>query len=480
MLDKIKNIFKPMPDAVEMVKDENEIKKQYRSMRIKMFFSMYLGYVMYYFTRKNLSPVAHIFREESGITIAQYGWIGTISYFTYGVGKFLSGMLADKCNLRAFMATGLFVSSIVNLFFGYLHSFYLLAFFWGLSNAFQSMGFPPVARGLVTWFSAKERATKWTLWSSSHTVGTTAVAWLAGGLLFLVGAKFTLPVLGIQIDMSHFISWRSVFYVPGILGLLTSIYLFKTLVDKPTSIGLPSIEDFTGVKAPTTAQKEEMSYWEILKKYVLTNPYLWALAIAYVFIYYIRFVTLDWATIFLGEVKGMDKKALPFLYSIMPLIGTLGGIASGWMADRFFNGRCAPVNIIFLFILIFVVYAFYLYSGPNHLMLTAVLLGAVGFFVDGPQNLAGGVQVSRITVKESVGAACGFSGMFGYFGAMISGRGAAFIISHYGWSALYMSCAVAAFAAMIFVAIPWNKEKGDDHNNKKNETAQCEAEKKAV
>ncbi|MDR0292139.1 MAG: MFS transporter [Elusimicrobium sp.] len=455
------SLFRPLPDAPEKIKDEKEIKRLYRRMRIKMFFSMYLGYVAYYFTRKNVAPIAHIFMNESGLTIEQYGWMGTIAYLTYGIGKFLSGMLSDKSNLKAFMACGLFVSSIVNLFFGYIHTFWILAFFYGVNNAFQSMGFPPVARGLVTWFSSKERATKWTLWSSAHTVGTTGVAWLAGGLLLLVAAKFTLG--GKTIVMADYISWRSVFYVPGIIGIITSVHLFYSLVDKPSNLGLPDIETHSGSVAPTRAEKAEMPYWEVLKKYVLKNPYLWSLAIAYVFIYYIRFVTLDWATIFLGEVKNMDKNSLPFLYSIMPLIGTFGGIFSGWLADKFFNGRCAPVNIIFLFILIFAVYAFYLYSGPEHILLTAVLLGAVGFFVDGPQNLAGGVQVSRITVKESVAAACGFSGMFGYFGATLSGRGAAYIISHYGWSGLYFSCAVSAFLAIFFVAVPWNKEKGDDY-----------------
>jgi len=255
--------------------------------------------------------------------------------------------------------------------------------------------------------------------------------------------------------------------VPGILGILTSLYLLKTLVDKPENLGLPQVDKYHNCEAPTVKTKDEQSYWEILKKYVLKNPYLWALALAYVFVYYIRFVTLDWSTIFLGEVKNMDKDTLPFLYAIMPLIGTFGGITAGWMADKFFSGRCAPVNVIFLVVLIFVVYGFYLFSGPQSIPLTALFLGLVGFFVDGPQNLVGGVQVTRITVKESIGAACGFSGMFGYLGAMISGSGAAFIIKRWGWSGLYLSCAVSAFIALVLVLTVWNAEKAPEHRKKK-------------
>ncbi|MCL2888643.1 MAG: MFS transporter [Elusimicrobia bacterium] len=464
-MNKLVSLFKPMSDAQLPLTDEQQIKKTFRKMRIKMFFAMYLGYVMYYFTRKNIAPVANVFKEQAGITIAQYGLMGTIAYGAYGVGKFISGMLADRCNLRFFMATGLFLSSVINLFFGFIHTFWIMAFFWGASNAAQSMGFPPVSRGLVTWFSSKERATKWTLWSSAHTVGTAGVAILAGALLLLVNAKFTL--FGHQIVMADYISWRSVFYVPGILGILTSLYLMKALIDKPECCGLPAVDKYHNCEAPTIKTKDEQSYWDILKKYVLKNPYVWYLSIAYIFIYYIRFATLDWSTIFLSDVKHMDAGSLPFLYSIMPLIGMFGGIFGGWAADKFFNGRCSPINIGFLICLVFVVYGFYLFSGPQNIPVTAFFLGAVGFFVDGPQNLVGGVQVSRITVKESIGAACGFSGMFGYFGAMLSGSGAAFIIKHWGWQGLYASCAISAFISMLLVALVWNAEKAPEHRKKK-------------
>ena len=56
MLSKILNWFKPLPDATPLT-DEQEIKRLYRSWRIKMFFSMYFGYALFYFTRKNLDII---------------------------------------------------------------------------------------------------------------------------------------------------------------------------------------------------------------------------------------------------------------------------------------------------------------------------------------------------------------------------------------------------------------------------------------
>ena len=194
MLSKIANWFKPLPDAQPLT-DEQEIKRLYRSWRIKMFFSMYFGYALFYFTRKNLDIIKPTLINNGVFTVEQLGTIGFVIYLTYGIGKFLSGTIADKCNIRSIMALGLISSSIINILFALLpqvHAMFpvmsvtfMASFLWGLNGAAQSMGFPPVAKGLVHWFSPSERATKWTLWSSSHTFGAFFVARLISLLLYI-------------------------------------------------------------------------------------------------------------------------------------------------------------------------------------------------------------------------------------------------------------------------------------------------------
>ena len=153
MLHKFLDWFKPLPPAAHKITDPVEVDKQYKKFRVKLFISAYIGYAMYYVTRQNLNPIAHVFKPATGMTDDQFGLMVSISLIAYGVGKFLSGMLADKSNIRVFLAFGLMASSVINLFFGYLHSFYLLVFFWTLNQAFQSMGFPPIARIFAYWFS---------------------------------------------------------------------------------------------------------------------------------------------------------------------------------------------------------------------------------------------------------------------------------------------------------------------------------------
>lgn len=449
MFAKIVNWFKPLPDAQPLT-DEQEIKKLYRSWRIKMFFSMYFGYALYYFTRKNLDIIKPTLIENNLFTVEQLGTIGFVIYLTYGIGKFVSGIVADKCNIRSVMAVGLFISSLINIAFAFLPqinslglpvSMTLLAsFLWGLNGVAQSMGFPPVAKGLVYWFSPSERATKWTLWSSSHTFGAFFVAQLISLLAFL---KF---------------GWQSAFIAPAIIGIAYSIFMLTVMTDRPSSIGLPAIEVYRNDVMPVTKEKSNMSQWEIIKKYVLTNPFLWALAISYVFIYYVRFATLDWATTFLVTDRGFTQAAAASAASAMPLLGMPGGIIAGYLADRWFGGRCTQMNLIYLVILAVSCWGFYKVASVDAFFLTALLASFIGFFVDGPQNLAGGVQASRVTVQESVSAACGFTGMFGYFGAMLSSKGAAFISVNYGWKGVYVSCIFACIIAMGCIATTWKKE----------------------
>jgi MFS transporter, OPA family, sugar phosphate sensor protein UhpC len=438
MKKSILDYIKTVPASPDRITDPKELKKKYRYWRWRMFYSMYLGYVVFYFTRKNISAVLPIFSKELGISILELGVLSSIFYVTYGIGKFLSGLLADRSNIRFFMAFGLFCASVINIVFGFLETLWLLAFFWGLNGAFQSMGFPPVAKGLVHWFSSEERATKWTLWSSSHTAGTFFIGLIVAFLLKYVG-------------------WQSAFYVPGIIGIITSFILFNRLRDRPVSVGLPPIEEYHNHKPPVVAE-ESLSHLQVLKKYVFCNPYIWSLCIAYIFVYLIRFGTLDWASKFMYDVRGVDKVRVAIMWSIMPLFGMPGGIVAGILSDKLFKGRCTQINIIYLVLLAGSIWGFYSVAGMDHFYATCFFLACIGFLVDGPQNLVGGVQISRITAKESVSAACGLSGLFGYIGAILSGIGLAFVTDRFGWAAMYGVCIASCFIAAFLVALTWKKE----------------------
>lgn len=422
------------------------IHKSYKHWRWRMFIGMYLGYTVFYFTRKNIAPALPLISDKLNIDLIQLGILSSVFYIVYGIGKFISGLLADKANIRTFMAFGLFAASTIHIFFGFLDSLYLLVFFWALNAVFNSMGFPPIAKGLVHWFSPSERATKWTILSSSHTAGTFGIGVIVAGIISL----YNKGVVG----------WQAVFYVPGFIGIIVSIILLVMLRDRPVALGLPPIEDYKNDPLPIAITKHEHNHWSILKKYIFGNPYLWVLSFANVFIYIIRFGTLDWGTKFMYDVKGIEQIQVAIFWTLMPLAGIPGGITAGYLADRFWGGRCTPINIIYLTLLAFSIWGFYIHSGPDNYLLTGIFLLAIGFFVDGPQNLVSGVQASRVTVNEAIATAIGFTGLFGYIGATFSGIGLAFITQKYGWGGMYTTCIISCVIAGVLISFTWSKEKG--------------------
>lgn len=449
MLSKFVKWMGTLPDA-KPITDQKQIAKEYKLWRIKMFVGMYVGYVCFYLTRKSLTFAAPSLMREIGMTKIEYGVLGTTMYITYGIGKFASGILADKCNIKSFMAVGLIGSSLISLCFGFTSSIPLLTFLWGINGGLQSMGFPPTAKGVVYWFSPNERSSKWALFSSSKAVGIALIGGISPLCLYLG-------------------SWRDIFYVPGILGIAVGIGILFSLKDKPSSVGLPPVEVYRNDNTLLEEKHSGLSSWQVLKKYVFINPFIWYIGFASMFIYFTRWVALDWGHIFMIE-RGIPAVRAAGLLAFMPLFGILGGISCGWFADKFFKGRAVPITLIYLLCLIFSVWGMYHFinTQTSPWFVVATFLALVGFFIEGAQSVGCGALVPRVTVQESVGAAIGLIGAFEYLGAACSGIGGAKLADKIGWDGLFIFCGVVCVIAMIFTAFSWKKEHGDKETKTQN------------
>ena len=127
------DILKSEPPSEEIT-DKEAIKKHYRYWRIRIFYSIYMGYALFYFTRKSFAFVMPALITELGFTKSELGILGTLLALSYGVSKFLSGILSDKSNLRYFMGLGLLLTGVFNLCFGLSSSIALIALFLGLNG----------------------------------------------------------------------------------------------------------------------------------------------------------------------------------------------------------------------------------------------------------------------------------------------------------------------------------------------------------
>ena len=452
-----KDFFKE-PPAIEPIQDKEQVDKLYAKWRMKIFLSMFFGYVIFYTCRKNISVALPMIQQDLGYNTVQLGLLGSSLYFSYAIGKFVNGVIADNTNVKRVLPTALLISALTNILFvicahyiapGEISIFglppislllWVLAFLWGVNGWFQSMGFPPIAKNLSYWFCNKERGVKWSLWSSSHEVGTYISVILSGFLITKYG-------------------WESVFYVPAILAICFCYFFYKNLQDKPASIGLPDIELYKDPEyvEPVEKKTEEdnFSYFDIFKKYIIKNPTVWLLALAYIFVYVVRYGTIDWLVMYQVDEKHYTLAEAAKRLSFLPLVGVLGTIGAGFVSDKFFKGKRAPVNIICLSLLAICIYLFKVNPIP---VLDYIYISAIGVFTCGPQVLIGGLSAVESSSKKVASAVTGFCGMFGYVGAILSGVGTGYIIKTFSWNSAINFWILSAIISLIICIILLRKE----------------------
>lgn len=79
------------------------------------FLAATFGYGMYYVCRLSLNVMKKPIVDEGIFSETELGIIGSVLFFTYAIGKFTNGFLADRSNINRFMTTGLLVTALVNL-----------------------------------------------------------------------------------------------------------------------------------------------------------------------------------------------------------------------------------------------------------------------------------------------------------------------------------------------------------------------------
>ena len=116
MLKQLINFYKvssPGPCNGEALSSSDERRLKY--LKWSTFLSATFGYGMYYVCRLSLNVVKKPIVEEGIFSETELGIIGSVLFFTYALGKFTNGFLADRSNINRFMTTGLLVTALVNL-----------------------------------------------------------------------------------------------------------------------------------------------------------------------------------------------------------------------------------------------------------------------------------------------------------------------------------------------------------------------------
>ena len=433
------SLLRPVPDAPPLPADR--VDPEYRRLRWQVFTGIFVGYAAFYLVRKNFAlAIPDILKEYPQYSKAALGSAMTGLSVAYGVSKFIMGSVSDRSNPRWFMTVGLLLTAGVTFAFGTIPAIYgsltAIIALQTLNGWFNGMGWPPYGKTMVHWWSTRERGLTVSMWNVAHNVG--------GGLV----AK--LALIGVLV----FGGWGAKFYFPALVAALVAVLIAFLLRDTPQSCGLPPIERHKNDYPPdySAAHERTFTFREIFLGYVLNNRYLWAIAVANAFVYFVRYGVVDWIPTYLQTAKKFSFQQSSWAWAAFEFAGIPGTILCGWVSDRIFKGSRAPATILFMVLTLagLVVYGL---NREGPLWIDIASLIAIGFFVYGPIMIIG-LHALDLVPKKAAGTAAGFTGFFGYvFGSAIAGAGVGWIADHWGWGGVFATMIVCCLLTIAFSAM---------------------------
>ena len=411
---------------------------EYKKLRWQVFAGVFIGYAAYYLIRKNFSLAIPYLIDEYGFTKADLGTVGVALSLAYGFSKFIMGNVSDRSNPKYFITIGLLGSALVSLIFGLvpgvLSSIPLMSILAALNGWFQGMGYPPGAKTMTNWFSVSERGVWWSWWNVSHNLG--------GGLIG------PLAILG----LSLFGVWQSLFYLPALIAIVLAFIMFYLMRDTPESQGLPPVDEWKGEKVVEKVESAHtLSSKDIFMKYIINNKFLWAIALANVFVYFIRYGIIDWAPTYLKEVKHFSVDKQSWAYFLYEYAGIFGMLASGYLSDKVFKGHRAPPMLLFLTGVLIAIVVYWKNPAGNPLV-DNICLVAIGFLIYGPVMMIG-LQAADLVPRVATGTATGLTGLFGYLlGSASAGYVMGKLVDLFGWDGGFYALIVSCFFGFGFIA----------------------------
>ncbi|CAI8026915.1 Glucose-6-phosphate exchanger SLC37A2, partial [Geodia barretti] len=155
--------------------------------------------------------------------------IGAVDYswlFTYAVFLFISGLIADRVNVRYFLTAGMigsgvFVGLLGVAYYGKIHNItYFILVQIGV-GVFESTGWPGVVAVMGNWFGKKRRGLLLGVWNSHTSVGN-----ILGTVVPAIWAVPGRP-------------WSWSFLVPAFVMIVVGVLVFFFLITDPAHVGLP-------------------------------------------------------------------------------------------------------------------------------------------------------------------------------------------------------------------------------------------------
>jgi len=406
----------------------------------RVFWLLWTAYASYYLARVNFAVAQPaILAEFPTWTAAQVGAIPSTYAAFYAAGQFVNGVIGQRLGARRMMTVALVIAAGANLGFSLTSTYETMLLLWAINGFAQSAGWSLVVQTMSNWTVSRQRGTVIGLLSTCYQIGNAASWILAGRLCATTG-------------------WRSAFLVPSLILIPVAIVFALLLRNTPQDVGLGEVrDDLVADEAGADGRNAGPLPLRRLLGEVLLNRVLWVLGVGYFCMNAVRYAFMNWSVQYMADFQGRSIQGSAFTSVVIPLVGAVGAVSAGWVSDRLFARRRAPVCALMLLGLAGVCLAF-TWVPAGGWVLATVLLGAAGFLVFGPDMLMSGAASVDASHPRAAAAATGMIMSLGATGAIFSGAGVGWLkdLAHGDWSLVFQVLAGLSLLAALVMATLWN------------------------
>ena len=433
---------------------------------------LWVTYGSFYLCRVNVGPVRTEIEKDLGVGAVEMGVVLGSLKIGYAIGELVNGQLTERFGPKRVLLFGMFGSLVANVLFAFAASLLafpgmaavlppvaqwlthftpagsgvapiaaLLALLAFLNGYFQAAGWPPTVKVMSSWFTAHQRG---------RMMGVLGTSYQLGSALTISGAGLLATAFG---------NWRAAFLVPASLFFVSTIHALLRLREKP------ELDDLTTDDGDTKTPLALLARPRLLVRdalwLTLSNPRIWILAIGLFGLDVVRYGFLDWAPGHLQKAQASGISSAALKTAVLPLAGAAGALVSGWITDRYFQSRRAPVIAILLLAAgaFTLTYARVVEIG---VVPTVLCLGAIGFCVYGAQILIVGTAAQDFARGGATAAAAGFIDFMGYVGAFSGDIVTGWLLKTRSFSTAITFWAAAAVVAALCVATLWRARPLED------------------
>lgn len=423
-------------------------KTKRKNFRYTIFILVLMVALINYIDRGALSYAGAEIMAEFGFNNKDWG--NLLGYFGYGYmfGALIGGALADKWGAKkvwivagiawsAFEISTAFAGEIGMMIFGgsALAGFAVIRILFGFS---EGPAYSVINKTIGTWATPKERGFVVGIGLLSTPLGALLTAPVAVGLLALTG------------------SWRAMFIILGIVGLIAIIILMRYFTNTPRENKYVSAEELSEIEAShaaadteftaTSSKGESLRWFDFFKSRTLVFN-----TIGYFAFIYVNFLLLTWTPRFLQDQFDYNLSSLWYM-GMIPWIGAcftvlLGGRFSDWLFQK--TGKLTIARSYFAAGILLLTTLCFLSVNLVTSAAAVIALISVGNALNALANTVYWTVVIDTTPKSKIGTYSGMMHFLSNIGAVLAPTLTGYLVSQSGYSAMFTAAAVVTCIGMV-------------------------------